>query len=193
LQAFDAIAFLAHASYAAASFLAFGALGIVALSRHEDAPEVQLWIPSTVGEQSVFLLHAAACLPHALSMHWPQSLFPNAGAAGVDAAVDSGAALDELDVSAGAEDADAAGSGAEDSAVLADDDVSGAGLSAGLDSPPHAIQASGAKRGRAKTARYRGEERFTVTRMGSAMSSRIKAGNARRFAFFFVAEGVWKA
>jgi hypothetical protein len=69
LQALDAIAFLAQAWYAAASFFGFGALGIVALSTHEEAPDVQLWIPSTVGEQSVFLLQAAACLPQALSMH----------------------------------------------------------------------------------------------------------------------------
>ena len=48
LHAFAVIAFFAQVSYAVASFLGFAAVGAVAPSMHEAAPDVQPWIESRV-------------------------------------------------------------------------------------------------------------------------------------------------
>jgi hypothetical protein len=94
------------------------------------------------------LPHAAACFEQVLSTHLPQSVLPNDGGGGAAAAVASELGLLAADVSAaGAEDADAEALGVSEpvgSAELAAEEVSAAGLSGGLDPPPHASQASGA-------------------------------------------------
>jgi hypothetical protein len=107
------------------------------------------------------LPQAAAGFAHVLSTHWPQSVLPNDGGGGAAAAVSSGAALFE-DVSAAEEaDADAAGEGvsaALDSSELVEEELSEAGLSGGLDSPPpHASQGNGTatRRARAVAGRWR--------------------------------------
>jgi hypothetical protein len=88
---------------------------------------------------------AASCFAQVLSMHLPQSVLPNDGGGGGAAAAELGGLA--LAVSAaGADDADAAAPAVSEvagSAELADAELSGAGLSAGLDPPPHASQASG--------------------------------------------------
>jgi hypothetical protein len=122
-------------------------VGAVAPSKHEAALPEQPWIESSIDWQSLFLPQAASGFAQVLSTHLPQSVLPNVGGGGVVAAGASELAL-AADVSAAAaEDADAAGLGVSESAgasELADAELSLAGLSAGLDSPPpHASQASG--------------------------------------------------
>jgi hypothetical protein len=159
LHALDATAFLAQASKAAPSFLGFGAVGTLIDPTQEDAPEEQLWKLSTIGEQSVFFVHAAAGAVQALSMHWPQSVLPSVGGGGADDAVDSAVALGALDVSdVEADDEEVEGpamSGAVD-APPAEAELSDAGLSGGLVSPPpHAIQAGSTATGRTRAVKRR--------------------------------------
>jgi hypothetical protein len=107
----------------------------------------QLWIVSRVDWQSLSLPQAAACFAQVLSTHLPQSVFPNEGVGGEDAAVDSELGLGAAAVSAGAAEADAAGLGVSadpvGSAELVAEALSSAGLSGGLVPPPHASQAIG--------------------------------------------------
>jgi hypothetical protein len=127
--------------------LGFAAVGGVADSMHDAAPDEQPWIESRVDWQSVFLPQAASCFLQALSMHLPQSVVPSGGDEGAAAAVLSELGLAAPDVSAAADDADSAGAALSEAAgasELADAELSAEGLSAGLDSPPpHASQASG--------------------------------------------------
>lgn len=92
-------------------------------------------------------------------MHLPQSVLPNEGGGGAAAAVDSELGLVALDVSpAEADDPDAAGVGAPEpvgSAELAAAELSVAGLSGGLDSPPQASQAAGTTTMRTRAVRER--------------------------------------
>jgi hypothetical protein len=143
-------AFFPHASYAAASFLGFAAVGALADSMQPAPPEVQLWIVSSVDWQSLSLPQAAACFAQVLSTHLPQSVLSNDGGGGVDAAVDSevGAAGAGAGVSA-----DAAGDAEADepSPVSEDADsdpllaeaVSLDGVSGGFEPPPHASHTAG--------------------------------------------------
>lgn len=159
LQALPVEAFLAHVSYAVASFFGLAPVGSDAASRHAPAPlsEPQLWNASSVDWQSLFFPHAAACFAHVLSMHLPQSLSLIAGGGGVagallsaagalpvslDAPDDAGAALDD---SAAPE---APGSGAEASPLVA----SSAGVSGGFE-PPQAAQTRGTAVTRRRLAR----------------------------------------
>jgi hypothetical protein len=139
LHAF-ATAFLAQASTASASFFGFADEGSVAESMHVAAADVQLCIPSRAVWQSLFLPQAASALAQVLSMHLPQSVVLSAGGGGVDAAVDSVLGLFSAAVSAaGAADSDAAGAAESEAAgasELAAAELSDAGVSGGLDSPP---------------------------------------------------------
>jgi hypothetical protein len=109
---------------------------------------LQLWTPSIIDWQSVFLPHAPAGLAHALSTHLPQSLSPNAGAGGGAAgAADDAAGAAEVSVAD--EESDVAGmsAAADDAGALAppsspDDADSSAGVSGGLP-PPQASQVRG--------------------------------------------------
>jgi len=91
-----------------------------------------------------------------LSMHLPQSVLPNVAGGGVGAGVGSEVALGALGASAeDAAAADSAGAGVSEpvgSAELEDAVFSSAGLSGGLDPPPHASQASGAATVRTRMA-----------------------------------------
>ena len=148
-------AFLAHASTADASFFGFAAEGSVAESTHVAAADVQSWIPSRADWQSLFLLHAASCFEQVLSMHLPQSVLLSDGGGGLAAAVDSELGLFSA-VSAGAADSDAAGAAESEAAgasELAEAELSEAGLSGGLDSPPpQASQAGGTATRRRRAA-----------------------------------------
>lgn len=155
LQAF-ASDFLAHASYAVASFLGLPVAGGVAESMHDAAPlsEPQLWKASMVDWQSPFLLHAAAGLAHVLSMHLPQSVPPMGGAAGgaalVAVSAGGGVELSAAPLEAGAEP-DV--SSPPELAAFAESDVdadSSAGVSGGGLDPPQASQANGTTAQRAR-------------------------------------------
>jgi hypothetical protein len=138
LQAFDATAFLAQASTADASFFGFAAEGSVAESMHVAAADVQSWIPSRAVWQSLFLLQAASCFEQVLSTHLPQSVLLNDGGGGLAAAVDSELGFSAVSA-AGAADSDAAGAAESEAAgasELAEAELSEAGVSGGLDSPP---------------------------------------------------------
>jgi hypothetical protein len=120
---------------------------------HAAAPDEQPWIPSRVDWQSVFLPQAASCFAQVLSMHLPQSVLSSVGGGGVLAAV-----LSELGVevsAAGAADADSAGAAESEAAgasELEDAELSPAGLSGGLDSPPPHAKASGTEAMRTRVA-----------------------------------------
>jgi hypothetical protein len=138
LQAF-ATAFLAQVSTADASFFGFAAEGSVAESMHVAAADVQSWIPSSAVWQSLFLPQAASCFEQVLSMHLPQSVLLNDGGGGLAAAVDSELGLFSAVSAAGAADSDAAGAAESEAAgasELAEAELSDAGVSGGLDSPP---------------------------------------------------------
>jgi hypothetical protein len=181
LQAFP-IAFLAQVSTASASFFGFAADGSVAESMHVAAAEVQLWIPSSAVEQSLFLPQAASGLAQVLSMHLPQSVLLNAGGGGVDAAVDSGAALfSGAESAAAADDSEAAGAAESDAAGASELEealLSEAGVSGGLDSPPpHASQTGGTATTRRRAAMGSLRELLMLFDLSSAERPRILEGN----------------
>ena len=71
--------------------MGFAPVGVEPEPMHALAPlsEPHEWIASTTLWQSGFLPHAASGFAHVLSTHLPQSLSPNAGAGGGDAAADA--------------------------------------------------------------------------------------------------------
>jgi hypothetical protein len=113
----------------------------------------------------VFLPQAASGFAQVFSTHFPQSVLANDGAGGGAAAVASAVAVGALGVSAGAADADAAALSepAGASELAAEAELSSAGLSGGLVSPPpHASQASGTVTMRTREMRGRVGARLMV-------------------------------
>ena len=145
--------------------MGFAPVGVEPEPTHAAAPlsEPHEWIASTTLWQSLFLPHAASGFAHVLSTHLPQSLSPNAGAAGGGAAAgasaDAAGALPELSAAmspaallAGALESDAA---AElDSLLLLLSELSSAGDSGGLP-PPQASHARGIAARRTRDPRDR--------------------------------------
>ena len=141
MHVFEATAFLAHVSYAPASFFGFADDGGVAESMHEAAPDEQLWIESRTDWQSESLPHAFSCFAQVLSTHFAQSVLPNEGAGGGLAA--AGSALAVSAGGASAADADSAGAALSDAAGLSlslSESLSEAAVSGGLVSPPPACE-----------------------------------------------------
>src|ERR1019366_7922718 len=131
--------------------------------------------------QSLFLPQAASGFAQALSTHVPQSVLPNDGGGG--AAAGASAVALAAGASDDAEDADSAGlalSEAGGALELEDAELSSAGLSGGLDSPPpHASQASGTVAIRKRDVMGKRWARL-MDRLRSAERYRIKARNADR-------------
>lgn len=149
-------AFFPQVSKAVASFFGFAAVGALAESTHPAPPDVQAWTESSITWQSLSLPQAAACFAQLLSTHLPQSVLSNDGVGGGDDAAGSGvlagagvSAADDADADA----AEAAESEAAGSVELPVEAVSLAGLSAGLDPPPQASQASGTETRRTRVVR----------------------------------------
>jgi len=148
--------------------LGFAPVGVEPEPMQALAPlsDPQEWIASTTLWQSLFLPHAASGFAHVLSTHLPQSLSPNAGAAGAAAAAgadDAGAPPPELsaDMSdaallAGALESDGDAEEAEDVSLLPllSLELSSAGVSGGFP-PPQASQARGMAARRTRDPRDR--------------------------------------
>jgi hypothetical protein len=85
-------------------------------------------------------------------MQLPQSVAPNNGGGGAAGGLDSAGAALGASAAADADSAGAADSEAAGSAELVAEELWSAALSGGLDSPPHANQASGTAATRTKAA-----------------------------------------